>query len=200
MTRRDIIIGLILGELIGIFLLPVLSNTGLAETIPARYWLLLVALPLAAAAGVWVAGFLGKIAPVIWQFAKFGLVGVSNTAVDLGVYYSLIFATGYEKGLPLAIINVFSFACAVTNSFFWNERWVFAAEAAKKRGEFVQFAAVSVSAALISSAFVGAFTQYLSPIGGLNAEQWAGVAKVIAIIFVLFWNFFGYKFIVFARQ
>lgn len=62
----------------------------------------------------------------IVQFAKFCLVGLSNTAISLGVYYIflLINAELYIIG------NVAGFIISVMNAYFWNSRFVF-----NKRGE-----------------------------------------------------------------
>ena len=58
------------------------------------------------------------------QFIKFCLVGVSNTAVSLAVYYLfvLINARLYQLG------NVAGWIVGVLNSFFWNNRYVFQSE------------------------------------------------------------------------
>ena len=61
------------------------------------------------------------------QFIKFGLVGVSNTlisyAVENGCYYWL-FASLAER--PRVIwANVLAFVISVTNSYYWNNRFVF---------------------------------------------------------------------------
>ncbi len=61
------------------------------------------------------------------QFIKFGLVGVSNTlisfAVKYGCYYWL-FASLAER--PRIIwADVLAFVISVTNSYYWNNRFVF---------------------------------------------------------------------------
>lgn len=55
------------------------------------------------------------------QFLKFGLVGLSNTAVSLGVYYFIIRINSdwYIIG------NTVGWFMGVFNSFFWNSRFVF---------------------------------------------------------------------------
>lgn len=55
------------------------------------------------------------------QFIKFCLVGVSNTAISLAVYYIFILINR-----ELYIIgNVTGFVISVLNSYFWNSRFVF---------------------------------------------------------------------------
>ncbi|MDE6732031.1 MAG: GtrA family protein, partial [Oscillospiraceae bacterium] len=55
------------------------------------------------------------------RFVKFCVVGVSNTAVSLGIYYIFV-AINSELYL---IGNVVGFVVSVLNSYFWNSRFVF---------------------------------------------------------------------------
>ncbi len=199
MKKSDLIIGLVVGFLIGLFAIPIAKNVDLFQKIPSPYALLLVVLPIASAVGVAIAGLIGRRIPLIWQVAKFGLIGVLNTVIDFGVLNILIFATGFDKGLPLASLNVVSFSVAVTNSYLWNKKWVFEGNGKKTRAEFMEFAVISVIAAVVSSVIVGSVTEYVAPPGGLSSEQWANVAKILAVIFSFTWNFLGYKFVVFRR-
>lgn len=65
------------------------------------------------------------------QFIKFGLVGVSNTlisyAVENGCYYWALAAL--SEGPRVIWANVLAFVISVTNSYYWNNRFVF------RRGE-----------------------------------------------------------------
>lgn len=54
------------------------------------------------------------------QFIKFGLVGLTNTAVGFGVYYLL-----YYCGVHYLIANVVSWFISVFNAFYWNNKYVF---------------------------------------------------------------------------
>ena len=55
------------------------------------------------------------------QFIKFGLVGVSNTLISLGVYWLCYYGLGWHYQLS----NVISFVVSVSNAYFWNSRYVF---------------------------------------------------------------------------
>lgn len=57
----------------------------------------------------------------IFKFFKFCLVGVSNTAISLGVYYIFILI---NKDYYL-IGNTIGFIVSVLNSYFWNSKFVF---------------------------------------------------------------------------
>ena len=55
------------------------------------------------------------------QFIKFGLVGVSNTLISLGVYWLCFYGFGWHYQLS----NVLSFVVSVSNAYYWNSRYVF---------------------------------------------------------------------------
>ena len=54
------------------------------------------------------------------QFIKFGLVGITNTIVHLGVYYLLLYFD-----IHYIIANTLGFLISIMNSYFWNSRFVF---------------------------------------------------------------------------
>lgn len=58
------------------------------------------------------------------QFIKFGLVGVSNTAISLVVYYIFLWI---DRDLYLAG-NIVGWVASVANAFFWNNKYVFTSE------------------------------------------------------------------------
>jgi len=55
------------------------------------------------------------------QFAKFGIVGVSNTVISLLMYYIIIWINPEDYLLG----NIVGWIVSVANAFFWNERFVF---------------------------------------------------------------------------
>lgn len=197
--QKDAVIGFVVGLLIGIFAIPVLQTNNLWGKLPYPYPLLLLALPAASAVGVWLARLMGGRLPFIWQVAKFGLIGVLNTAVDFGVYNILIFLTDYSRGSRVAALSVISFAVALMNSYFWNRRWVFAG-AVEKKTQFIEFIVISLVAASVSYGIVAGMTAYVPPFDGLSDKQWANVAKALAVVFSFAWNFVGYKYLVFRKS
>ncbi len=58
---------------------------------------------------------------LLLQFLKFGIVGVSNTAVSLGVYYFFLWIN--------PDLYLFGSVCggiiSIANAFIWNDRFVF---------------------------------------------------------------------------
>lgn len=72
--------------------------------------------------------FRGERWAELLQFIKFCLVGLSNTlisyAIDLFCYYVLFSAMSAEV-LKTVLASVLAFVISVTNSYFWNSRFVF---------------------------------------------------------------------------
>jgi len=66
-----------------------------------------------------VAGRLGN--PLLVQFVKFGIVGVSNTLLTFLVYTLLLKVFGVWYLAASAI----GFMVGATNGFLWNRRWTF---------------------------------------------------------------------------
>lgn len=57
----------------------------------------------------------------MWQFIKFGIVGVSNTLISLAIYYIFVFIS---KDLYLWG-QVVGWVVSVFNAFYWNNKYVF---------------------------------------------------------------------------
>lgn len=56
----------------------------------------------------------------LWQFVKFGIVGLSNTVVSLGVYELCV-----HLGLHYLAANALGLLISVINAYYWNNRCVF---------------------------------------------------------------------------
>jgi putative flippase GtrA len=59
--------------------------------------------------------------PLVLQFVKFGIVGVSNTLIFFAVYTLLLKAFGVWYVAASGI----GFAVGATNGFLWNRAWTF---------------------------------------------------------------------------
>jgi len=197
MKKGDIIASLILGEIIAIFLGFILSGLSFNLFNP---WFLLIILPILALAGIFLANLFGRRVPIILQFVKFVMVGLANTAVDFGILNFLMGMTGIYSGQAIFFLNSISFVLAVTHSFFWNKFWTFKVKKTDATKEFLQFLIVSVIGLLINGAIVYMISTWVKPLFGLTDVSWANVAKIVATVISLIWNFVGYKFIVFKEK
>ncbi|MHB8491317.1 MAG: GtrA family protein [Solirubrobacteraceae bacterium] len=77
--------------------------------------------PDAAPTGAWRAALTHPFAPVVGQFVRFGIVGVSNTVLTLAIYTLLERAFGVWYLLASAI----GFVAGAVNGFLLNRRWTF---------------------------------------------------------------------------
>lgn len=196
MKRSDIIIALVIGELIALFSLGILKNLGIESKL--IYWIWPIFVPLGSLTGLVIAHFIGKKLPILWQAAKFILVGALNTFVDLGVLNFIMLITAITTGPLYSVFKGASFVVAVINSYFWNKFWTFKKkESVNSKKEFTQFFAVSLIGFGINIGIASLVVNLIGPQFGLSKEIWANVGAIIAIPCVMTWNFLGYKFIVF---
>lgn len=65
----------------------------------------------------------------LWQFIKFGIVGVSNTLISEGTYCVLVFLR-----VPYLLAYFLGFVISVLNAYYWSNKYVFKEEeGAEKR-------------------------------------------------------------------
>jgi dolichol-phosphate mannosyltransferase len=122
------------------------------------------------------------------QFIKFAIVGTIGTVVDFSI---LIFLKEF-LGFNLYVANGISFSCAVLNNYTWNSLWTFGDQAKHHAQQLAQFAVVSIIGLALSQGFLYAFHDIL----GL----WYIMAKGLAIVCVLFWNFLANRYWTFRRR
>ena len=117
------------------------------------------------------------------RFVRFGLVGTLGTVVDLSVLNALILGLGMAKFWA----NTFSFSTAALSNFAWNRLWTFpeSRQRAFSR-QLGQFFAVSAAGYTINQALFLSLDRWV--FGGWGTLGY-NVAKAVAIVVVLFWNF-----------
>lgn len=210
-TKRDYEFAIVAGLLIGFLLLPVLKTA--SPTLFAKYAIVIVPFfLLATPIGLRIAFMLGKKVAIIYQIAKFGLIGVLNTLVDLGVLalITLLLSAYFQieaKDIligTIAFYSIFksiSFIVANISSYFWNKHWTFEQGTKKQtKSEFLQFFAVSIIGFLIN-VFVATFVFkiVLGSLTGLSSGQLGLLGAAAGSIAGLAWNFIGYKLWVFKK-
>jgi putative flippase GtrA len=111
------------------------------------------------------------------QFVKFGIIGLSNTAVSYVLYLATLFFLQSRGWLPKAdylVGNVVGFVLSVLWSFYWNRKFVFRAE----EGRQIPWLQALIKT-YISYAFTGLFLNSLLSV--LWVEVF-GMSKVYAPI------------------
>jgi len=216
LKKIDLLLAVIIGEIAAwllIILGKVIISPDAYEKFSGLIKLLPIIFPVICVAFFYVAFLVSKKIAIVYQIAKFVLVGGLNTLVDWGILAFLIFF--FRKFLIIdsetVLLTIFSvailyyslyksisFIIATLNSYVWNKLWTFKRQATESVGkEFTQFIIVSVIGFLINVGIASGIFKFLAPVGGLNSDQWAIAAAVIATAVSMIWNFLGYKFIVF---
>jgi putative flippase GtrA len=115
--------------------------------------------------------------PENWmQLLKFGAVGASGYAINLGVYTILL----DHAGLHYIAAAVCSFAVAVTNNYWWNRHWTFRDSRGNLYWQGLRFLLVSVIALALNLGLLKALVEL-----GLG-KIWA---QAIAIVLVMPFSF-----------
>jgi len=201
MKKADIILPLIIGEAVALIFLAISRFLALPEIVIKAGKFFPIILPILSVLGVWVAIFLGKKIPVIFQLAKFVLVGILNTFIYLGALNLLISVFGIsEKDWSYSIFVTLSFICSVINSYFWNKFWTYGKKETGVGGtEFGKFFLITGIGFVLNVSIASFVFKIIGPQFGLSVEIWANIAAVVATVCVFIWNFLGYKFIVFKK-
>ncbi len=211
-TQRDYHFAIAAGLLIGLLFLPVLKTS--SPALYAKLWLIIVPFfLLATPLGLRIAFLIGKKFAIVYQIAKFGIIGVGNVLVDLGVLslLTLVFSSQFKIQATDALVATvsfyslfksISFIIANLNSFFCNKHWTFdKGDRKQTKSEFVQFFAVSIIGFLIN-VFVASvvFKIILGSLTSLNPGQLGLLGAAAGSIVGLAWNFVGYKLWVFKTR
>ena len=202
LKKTDVLLAFVIGSVSALIIVLIAKN--LAVEIPAIEIALrfktsfLIVFPLSCVAFLIASYYISRIISVVYQFAKFILVGGLNFLIDMGILNFLIFYTGISAGLTQSAFKGFSFIVAVINSFVWNKFWTFEHSKTRTLGkEFFQFLLVSTAGFIINVGVDYVLVNVIYPFGGVQTKSWAQFSAMIASIIALFWNFIGYKFIVF---
>ncbi|MEJ7797777.1 MAG: GtrA family protein [Solirubrobacteraceae bacterium] len=120
--------------------------------------------------------------PETWlQLIRFGAVGASGYAVNLGVFTLLVHGAGI--GYPVAAVA--AFVVALVNNFVWNRAWTFRAGDGHAGFQGARFVVVSLAAFAFNLVLL------------LALVELAGMAKVpaqaLAIVAATPLNFVGNK-------
>ena len=202
-TKQDHLLVSAIGAIFGLLTIPILENIRPPqwELNLATAAALIIGFSLFANLALWIAGLIGAKYPAIFQFAKYAATGAMNSFTDIGILNLLSLTFQIFAGPLIILFNVISFSVAVTNSYFWNNIWVF-----KKEGgglsvaQFGKFLGVTIRGVAINSAILYTVTTLIGAPAGMSPALWENVGKLVAVPVAVIWNFFGYKFFVFRRQ
>jgi len=194
MKKLDAFLAGIIGFLDGIFAIFILKTV---QVKLPYIWTLPFALALLGFVGLKVAFLIGEKIFILFQAAKFFLVGTLNTFIDLGVLNILILISGIATGIFYSIFKAISFLVATTNSYFWNKFWTFQKKEKPQPKEFLKFLVITIFGFLINVGVASFVVNVIGPQFGIGEKIWASVGAILAAFFAFIWNFLASKFIVF---
>jgi putative flippase GtrA len=135
------------------------------------------------------------------RFAKFAVVGIIGFIVDMTVFNvmkyvfeSIGLAEGWNlatdpRQIQLTLANTCSFSAAVLSNFTWNRLWTFPESRERPLGrQLLQFAIVNVLGWGINTGLLLVMDHFVFQ-HFVGERLSSNLAKAIATIVVLFWNF-----------
>lgn len=123
---------------------------------------------------------------------RFGVVGVANTAIDFGLLFGL-----RALGVPVVTANILSTSVAFCFSFFANKKYTFRAPGT-----------ANIKREIISFIIVTLFGLWVIQTGIISLIVWCFgssaftlfIAKLVATIASLTWNYVLYSRVVFKKE
>ena len=116
----------------------------------------------------------------IKQLMKFGVVGLSNTAVTLGVYYLLIYL-----GVNYMISNIIGYFAGLINGYIWSKGWVFKEAKATVKSSVLKYYIVYGSSLILSTAVMYLWVNVL----GISDK----IAPILTLCITVPYNFIFQK-------
>jgi putative flippase GtrA len=114
--------------------------------------------------------------PLVRQLVKFGLVGLTNSAISIGADAILLAA-----GVPYLVASVIAFAIAAVNSYVWNCRWTFRARDERRaRVAFGLVQVIGLSLTVAAVALIVTLTHADHLVAYLAAVPFATIGMFIA--------------------
>ncbi len=127
------------------------------------------------------------------QKLRFAAIGAFNTVLDFSILFSLTWL-----GLPKILANIVSTSAAFLVSFFANRKFTFPDSKGKNlKRQLLLFTVVTLFGLWVIQGIILYFAQPALLSTGLSADISLVIAKIIATITSLTWNFLLYSRVVF---
>ncbi len=198
MKKIDIVLAIVTGEVAAWFFYGILKT--LKIDFGFLVWILFILFPLLSLFCLWLSFLIGRKFLFVFQMAKFVLVGVLATIVDLGTFNGLILVSGIAAGFYASVFKGITFIAATSSKYFLDKFWAF--EKMEKTGmgkEFSHFFIVTLIGFVVNVGLFSFINNNIGPQFGIEVKVWANLAAILSGIITAGWNFFGYKFFVFKK-
>lgn len=129
--------------------------------------------------------------PGVRQLVKFGIVGLSSTAVNFAVLNLMLI--GFHQNRYIAV--TVAFLISVVNGYIWNKLWTFkTAQAKAVHTQFIQFLLVNTVGLGLDLLIIKLISVPLEHDFHLNMVKATNLAQLVATGVAVFWNFFANRF------
>jgi len=128
------------------------------------------------------------------QKIRFGIVGAGNTAFDFAVLFLLVFI-----GVDKIVANYISTGVAFILSFFVNKSFTFKSKGGNVKKQFALFIIITIIGLWVIQPLVIAGITAVLASSSLNDSIILFIAKIIATVASLIWNYLFYSRLVFKK-
>jgi len=128
------------------------------------------------------------------QKIRFGIVGAGNTAFDFAVLFLLVFL-----GVDKIVANYISTGVAFILSFFVNKSFTFKSKGGNVKKQFALFIIITIIGLWVIQPLVIAGITAVLASSSLNDSIILFIAKIIATVASLIWNYLFYSRLVFKK-
>lgn len=126
---------------------------------------------------------------------RFAIVGGANTLLDFSILFLLV---GF--GLDRIPANFISTSIAFVFSFFVNKSFTFKSTSGNAKRQFALFIIITIFSLWVIQPIVIIVVSWLMGGLGLNSGVVLFVAKLVATVASLIWNYFFYSRFVFKKE
>jgi len=204
MKKQNIILALLAGEGVAGLIYGFIKSSGMLTVMGLSSslvgWILIITLPFISLLGLFISYLIGKKYLFVFQIAKFFLIGVLSTLLDLGIMNIIILLFGGVVGWAYNLSKASSFLIATTSKYWADKMLAFEnKETHNVKKEFAQFLTITIISLFINVGVASFIVNNIHPQFGFNLIIWANIGAIVASIIGSLWNFVGYKYIVFKR-
>lgn len=134
------------------------------------------------------------------RFSKFGIVGLSNAALDIGILNLFLWLEPTRDTLQLVLYNGVALVLANINSYVWNTLWTFKGRAEHNLRQAVLFGLQALVNIGVSNGLFWALIHPLLVFTDIPTYLVGNVAKIISVAVASTLSFFLMRYLVFSRK